>query len=364
MSRKYQIVTVVGARPQFVKAAALSPCLKATGFIEETIVHTGQHFDQRMSDVFFDELSIPSPSINLNIGGGSHGQNTGRTIEALESVFIDRKPDVVLVYGDTDSTLSAAIAASKLGLRLAHIEAGLRSFRRGMPEEINRVLTDHVSDVLYAPSQRAVELLAREGIRGENVLNVGDVMLDVVRRFRSVSRRSSSVCERLGLRPREYQLLTLHRKENVDNAVALQSALTAIGDAQTQTVFLVHPRTAKMLAELKVHVPDKIRLTDPVGYIDMLTLIESCSVVLTDSGGLQKEAYFLGRPCITLRDETEWTELVDGGANVLTGTDSARIAHALQSVRYVERVPEGIYGDGRAAEKIAADMLVRLAEWV
>lgn len=356
----FTVVTVVGARPQFVKAAALSPCLRATGFIEESIVHTGQHFDHAMSDVFFHEMGIPSPAVNLGIGGGTHGQNTGRMIEGLERVFVERRPDAVLVYGDTDSTLAAAVAASKLGLRLAHVEAGLRSFRRAMPEEINRVLTDHVSDVLYAPSSRAVELLAKEGIVGGRVVNAGDVMFDVVKRFSTLAQERSDVLERLGLNSQKYQLLTLHRKENVDDPALLRRVLDAIGEAAQPTVFLVHPRTAKMLAEFQIQVSPLIQLVDPVGYLDMIRLIQNCSLVLTDSGGLQKEAYFLGRPCVTLRDETEWTELVDVGANKLVGTDPDRIAAALESMKTVGGVPGGIYGQGHAAEIIALDLLARL----
>lgn len=356
----FKVVTVVGARPQFVKAAAVSPCLRATGFIDESIVHTGQHFDHAMSDVFFQEMEIPRPSINLGIGGGTHGQNTGRMIEGLERVFTERRPDAVLIYGDTDSTLAAAIAASKLGLRLAHVEAGLRSFRRAMPEEINRVLTDHVSDILYAPSARAVELLAKEGIRGGQVVNSGDVMFDAVKRFSTLATVRSTVLARLGLRMGEYQLLTLHRKENVDNPVSLRGVLEAIGETAQPTVFLVHPRTAKMLAAFQIHVAPFIQLVAPVGYLDMIRLIQNCRLVLTDSGGLQKEAYFLGRPCITLRDETEWTELVEIGANVLVGSDPVRILSAIASMKTVGGVPDGFYGSGNAADLIALDLLSRL----
>lgn len=358
--KTFKVVTVVGARPQFVKAAALSPRLLATGIIEESIIHTGQHFDHTMSDVFFEEMNIPSPTINLGIGGGTHGQNTGRMIEALENELIEQRPDAVLVYGDTDSTLATAIAASKLGLRLVHIEAGLRSFRRAMPEEINRVLTDHVSDVLYAPSHRSVELLSREGIQGGKVVNAGDVMLDVALRFSSLSKERSLVLDRLGLHPLGYQVLTLHRKENVDNPIILQRVLNAIGDAVQPTVFLVHPRTLKMLSEFRIQVPTNIRLTNPVGYLDMLRLVQDCRLVLTDSGGLQKEAYFLGRPCITLRDETEWIELVEAGVNRLAGTDPDRIASAIDDMTSVCDMPSGIYGNGSAAEIIARDLAARL----
>lgn len=313
-----------------------------------------------MSGVFFEEMGIPDPAVNLGIGGGSHGQNTGRMIEGLERVFIEHMPDAVLVYGDTDSTLAAAIAASKLHLRVAHVEAGLRSFRRVMPEEINRVLTDHVSDVLYAPSRRAVELLAKEGITGERVLNVGDVMFDAVNHFDSLAQRHSHILDQLDLRVGEFQVMTLHREENADSPATLSRVLEAVGNAAQLTVFLVHPRTAKMLDKFHINVNPRIRMVEPVGYLEMLYLVQSSSLVLTDSGGLQKEAYFLGRPCITLREETEWTELVDAGVNVLVGTDPTRIADAIDSVKMMKCFPEGIYGDGRAAERIAKDLVTRL----
>jgi UDP-GlcNAc3NAcA epimerase len=358
--KSFQVLTVVGARPQFVKAAALSPCLQATGIIEESIVHTGQHFDHAMSDVFFEEMGIPSPTVNLGIGGGTHGQNTGRMIEALEKVMMKKRPDAVLIYGDTDSTLATAIAASKLGLCLVHIEAGLRSFRRAMPEEINRVLTDHVSDILYAPSRHAVELLAKEGIKDTKVVNAGDVMFDVVKRFSAVAMERSSILKRLGLHPLQYQVLTLHRKENVDDRMTLMRVLDAVGAGALPTVFLVHPRTAKMLSEFRLVVPKNIRLIEPVGYLDMLRLVQDCKVVLTDSGGLQKEAYFVGRPCITLRDETEWIELVEIGVNRLTGTDPGRITKAIAEMVEFGEMPEGVYGDGNAAKWIAQDLAARL----
>lgn len=359
-SSKFRIMTVVGARPQFVKAAAVSPSLAATGVIEELIVHTGQHFDHLMSDIFFEEMGIPKPYINLGVGGGSHGQNTGRMIESLERVFLDNKPDAVLVYGDTDSTLATAIAASKLGLPLIHIEAGLRSFRRAMPEEINRVLTDHVSDILYAPSARAVQLLKNEGIHGDKVVNVGDVMFDVVKRFITISKEKSGIINRLELNGENYQLLTMHRKENVDDPFVLKSLLDAIDSIGRNTVFLVHPRTANVIKSNNIKISDRIKLLDPVGYMDMLQLIEGCSIVLTDSGGLQKEAYFLGKPCVTLRTETEWSELVEAGVNILAGTSTASVVKALNNFECKSDVPKGIYGNGNSADAIAADLLKRL----
>lgn len=357
---KFKIITIVGARPQFVKAAALSPRLAEIGCIDERIVHTGQHFDHSMSDIFFEEMNIPQPYLNLGIGGGSHGQNTGRMIEALERVFIDEAPDAVLVYGDTDSTLAGAIAASKLGVQLVHVESGLRSYRRAMPEEINRVLTDHVADILYATSQSAVDLLAGEGIALDKVVNSGDVMLDVVKRFLNIANQRSSILEDLRLSEGEFQLMTLHRKENVDDKVALQRIFSGVQAAGVLTVFLIHPRTAKRIADFGIEVPPCIRVVQPVGYLDMLKLIQGARLVLTDSGGLQKEAYFLGKPCVTLRDETEWTELLDAGVNVLTGSDPDRIAAALRKDDW-GRVSGEIYGDGDAAGLIARDLSARLA---
>jgi len=357
---KFKVITIVGARPQFVKAAALSPRLAEMGCIDERIVHTGQHFDHSMSDIFFEEMNIPQPYLNLGIGGGSHGQNTGRMIEALERVFIDEAPDAVLVYGDTDSTLAGAIAASKLGVQLVHVESGLRSYRRAMPEEINRVLTDHVADILYATSQSAVDHLVEEGIARNKVVNSGDVMLDVVKRFVDIANQRSTILEDLGLREGEFQLMTLHRKENVDDEKSLQRIFSGIEAADVRTVFLIHPRTAKRIADFNIRIPACIRVVQPVGYLDMLRLIQGARLILTDSGGLQKEAYFLGKPCVTLRDETEWTELVQANVNVLTGSDPQKITAALRKTDWAGSSGE-IYGGGDAAGLIARDLAARLA---
>lgn len=355
-----KIFTVVGARPQFVKAAALSKHLKTVDGIQEHIVHTGQHFDYGMSDIFFSELGIPTPLINLNIGGGSHGQNTGRMIESLEKVFVDHRPDAVLVFGDTDSTLAAAIAASKLGIVLAHVEAGLRSYRRAMPEEINRVLTDHASDILYAPSPSAVSQLIKEGIRPEKIVLSGDVMLDAVRHYAEQAKRRTDILSRIGLADKPYKLMTLHRKENVDDPGTLTDIFRGLEDLDEQIVFLVHPRTSKKIAEFKILLPSCILQIEPVGYLDMLALLAGCSAVLTDSGGLQKEAYFLGKRCITLREETEWAELIEVGANVLVGSSPEMIRRALDEPTSPMKNLE-IYGKGNACELIADDLLNRLA---
>jgi UDP-GlcNAc3NAcA epimerase len=353
------ILTVLGARPQFVKAAALSPRWREFDAVSELIVHTGQHFDAQMSDVFFSEMNIPEPAINLGIGGGTHGQNTGRMIEAIERVLLDIKPAAVLVYGDTDSTLAAGLATAKLGIPLAHVEAGLRSFRRAMPEEINRVMTDHLADVLYAPSEAAVRNLGCEGISGQRVQLSGDVMCDAVRRFSSMSASRSAILADIGIRPREFHLMTLHRKENTDDRAVLSGILRGIAASDWPVVFPVHPRTRKMLNAFGLELPPNVRPLEPLGYLDALALLASARLVLTDSGGMQKEAYFLSRPCVTLREETEWVELVELGANILAGANSEVIADL------VNREPwdigsAAIYGDGNAASIIAADLVGRI----
>lgn len=354
-----RILTVVGARPQFVKAAALSPALSRTPGVTEILVHTGQHFDAGMSDVFFEEMRIPAPTVNLGIGGGSHGENTGRMIEALERVFLAEGPDAVIVFGDTDSTLAAAIATSKLGILLVHVEAGLRSFRRSMPEEINRVVTDHVADVLYAPSNAAVGHLLREGIDAAKVVRSGDVMYDVVRRFERLAAERSTILAREGLAAGGFHLLTLHRKENTDDRATLARILDGLSASPVPIVFPMHPRTRKMIAHFGLSLPPGVRVLEPLGYLDTLQLLANARLVLTDSGGVQKEAYFVRRPCVTLRDETEWTELVDAGANVIVGSDAARIGAVVASEPWAVPGP-GIYGDGDAADCIATDLRRRL----
>jgi UDP-GlcNAc3NAcA epimerase len=355
-SRTKKLVTVVGARPQFVKAAVVSQALSRHSEFSEVLVHTGQHFDDNMSAVFFDELSIPQPAYNLGIGGGTHGVNTGRAIEAIERVLIDEKPDWVVVYGDTDSTLAGAIAAAKLEIRVAHVEAGLRSFNRAMPEEINRVLTDHVSQLLFVPSKAAIDNLANEGITGPSVQWVGDVMYDAVKVYSDVADRRSIVLRQLELSDGGYVLVTLHRKENVENPARLTSILRGLAQSRWPVVLPLHPRTRKKIGELELKIGSRIRLIDPIGYLDMMSLEKHARAIATDSGGVQKEAYFHGVPCITLRDETEWVELVDIGVNRLVGSDADAIAAALEAPH--PPVPRAIdlYGSGDAAERIADGM--------
>ncbi|MBS0409753.1 MAG: UDP-N-acetylglucosamine 2-epimerase (non-hydrolyzing) [Proteobacteria bacterium] len=312
-----RILTVVGARPQFIKAAAFSRALRAEPGLEERLVHTGQHFDDNMSGVFFRELGVRPPDISLDIHGGGHGQMTGRMLEALEAAMIEDRPDAVLVYGDTNSTLAAALAAAKLHIRLIHIEAGLRSHNRRMPEEVNRVLTDHAADLLLAPTRLAMANLAAEGLADRARL-VGDVMYDATLHAIAEARRGSSILQRLGLEGRPFAIATVHRAENTDDPAQLARIVAYLRRAagQRTVVFPVHPRTALRLAEAGVDTGG-LMLTEPLSYFDLHRLVDAAELVMTDSGGLQKEAYFHRTPCITLRDETEWAETIEAGWNRL-----------------------------------------------
>jgi UDP-GlcNAc3NAcA epimerase len=351
-----KIVTVVGARPQFVKASIVSRAFKTAGGFAEVLVHTGQHFDQNMSDVFFDELAIPEPAYNLGIGGGLHGQNTGRMIEAIESVLLSEKPDWALVYGDTDSTLATAVAASKLQIPLVHVEAGLRSFNRAMPEEINRVLTDHCSDLLIAPSDVAVANLAKEGIAGDKVRLAGDVMYDAALDFAGLAQKHSNFLEELGLRRGEFILCTAHRKENVDDPARLEGIVAGLGRSVLPVVLPLHPRTRNRLVEFGIALPPNVRVIDPVGYLDMILLEANAAKIVTDSGGVQKEAFFHRVACVTLREETEWVELVEAGVNCLVGTDPAAIAAALEQSVDPSLFDIDLYGGGTATQRIVEIM--------
>jgi len=350
-----QIVTVVGARPQFVKAAVLSRAVAAhaaEGLMSERIIHTGQHFDASMSDVFFTELGIPAPSHHLGIGGGTHGQNTGRMIEAIERVLLAERPDWVLVFGDTDSTVAAALAAVKLHIPVAHVEAGLRSRNRRMPEEINRILTDHASDLLLTPTDAATANLAREGITGPAVITVGDVMCDAALHFAARAESESVVLERLGCESGSYILATIHRQENTDCRESLAAILEAFAKVSRPVVWPVHPRTRRRLQEFALSLPATVIATEPLGYLDMVKLEKHARLVATDSGGVQKEAYFHGVPCVTLRTETEWTELVTAGWNVLAPPGAAGLVETLETCSAPANSDRQIYGDGRAAERI------------
>ncbi len=343
-----KICSIVGARPQFIKAAALSRELRKRH--EEILVHTGQHYDYGMSGIFFDGLEIPAPDFNLGIGSGPHGAQTGAMLRAIEEVLLSKQPDRVLVYGDTNSTLAGALAASKLHIPVVHVEAGLRSFNRDMPEEINRVMADHLSDLLLCPSATAVTNLAAEGVN-HGVHLIGDVMLDVLNWVQQrAGAKPSEVLGKLGLKNRQYLLVTVHRSENTDDEERLSNILSALNALDETVVFPVHPRTRKVIDGEERQLRSHVRLIEPLGYFDMVGLSRSARLILTDSGGLQKEAYWLGVPCITLRDETEWVETVNAGWNTLAGSDSDKIIAAVRSLSPpVLRAP--LYGDGCVAAK-------------
>lgn len=353
-----KILTVIGARPQFIKASVVSRELAAQGIIEE-IVHTGQHFDTNMSDIFFNQLKIPKPAHHLGIGGGTHGQNTGRMIESIEQVLLNRKPDRILVYGDTDSTLAGALAAIKLHIPVAHVEAGLRSFNIAMPEEINRMLTDQISDILFCPTETAVNNLKQEGFKKKQVriLRVGDVMQDAALFFAKHASPPGEIIK-LDEMKSGFILATLHRAENTDNTARLKAIVDALNNIHNEILPIVlplHPRTRAALIRDRIFLD--VSTIDPVGYLQMLALLQRCTLVLTDSGGLQKEAFFFNKPCVTMRDETEWVELIACGANRLAGAEAKKIIDAArQMLRVNVSDPNNLYGGGTAAQAIVRAM--------
>lgn len=351
-----RIVTVLGARPQFIKAAPVSKALQDAGHTE-VLVHTGQHYDDTMSAVFFRELNLPEPAYNLGVGSGPHGWQTGQMLARIEEVLLAERPDWVLVYGDTNSTLAGALAAVKLHIPVAHVEAGLRSFNRTMPEEHNRVLTDHCADLLFCPTQTAVDNLAREGIT-QGVHLVGDTMYDAVLQFGALARERSTILDDLGLTPKGYLLATVHRPYNTDDPERLRTILEAFVELGEPVVFPVHPRTRQRLEALNVQTLERsnVRLIEPVGYLDMLMLEQHARLILTDSGGMQKEAYFFAVPCVTLRPETEWEETVRSGWNMLVEADSRRIWDAVENTAWPEGRPAPLFGDGSAARQIVQIM--------
>jgi len=357
-----KITTVVGARPQFIKAAAVSRAIQARNDagagpeVVERIVHTGQHYDENMSRVFFDELHVPQPAANLEVGSGTHGVQTGEMLKRLEADLLAHRPDWVLVYGDTNSTLAGALAAVKLHVPVAHVEAGLRSFNRRMPEEINRVLADRVADLLFCPTTTAVANLAREGMT-EGVRQVGDVMYDSVLFNARLAEEKSDALARLGLEPKGFYLATVHRAENTDDPQRLAGILEALARIERPVVLPLHPRTRKTLGARLQEVGGRVRVLDPVPYLDMLMLEKNARIILTDSGGVQKEAYWFGVPCVTLRDETEWVELVESGCNRVVGADAETIVGAVEAFEAAGAAlppgrPADLYGDGHAAEYI------------
>ncbi|HWW00451.1 MAG TPA: UDP-N-acetylglucosamine 2-epimerase (non-hydrolyzing) [Candidatus Acidoferrum sp.] len=341
-----KVLTVIGARPQFIKASALSRELRKRH--REILLHTGQHYDYTMSGVFFEGLGIPTPDINLNVGSGPHGAQTGAMLKGIEEALLRERPEWVIIYGDTNSTLAGALAAAKLEIPVAHVEAGLRSFNRSMPEEINRIVADQLSSLLLCPSRTAVQNLASEGI-SKNVHQVGDVMFDVLD---GASEKAAStkqmLLKRLGVQEREYLLVTIHRSENTDHAERLSGILGALSALKEPVVFPIHPRARKAMARLNSPIGSNVRLIEPVGYVEMVALSKSARLILTDSGGLQKEAYWLGTPCVTLREETEWVETVEAGWNILVGAETSRIVGAVKSFSPPSARP-ALYGSGRAA---------------
>ncbi|MBH8608659.1 non-hydrolyzing UDP-N-acetylglucosamine 2-epimerase [Thermoactinomyces sp. CICC 10521] len=350
-----KILTVVGARPQFIKAAPVSRAIRKQA--DEILVHTGQHYDKSMSDVFFSELHIPVPDYHLHVGSKSHGAQTGEMLSRIEEVILKEKPDCLLVYGDTNSTLAGALAASKLHVPVAHVEAGLRSFNKRMPEEINRILTDHVSEWLFCPTQTAVNHLATEGIR-RGVHLVGDVMLDAVQYNSRLANEKSGILKELNIKTGEYILITLHRAENTDDPARLSQIISALNELPLPAVLPLHPRTKGKMAQMGLAITNpNVKLIEPVGYLDMLQLEVNAKKILTDSGGVQKEAFFAKVPCITMRDETEWTETVELGANLLVGADQSKILDAVDNFTVDFTRMKDVFGDGRASEKITDQLL-------
>jgi len=361
-----QVLTIVGARPQFIKAAMVSRAILAhnrdggTPQIGEQIIHTGQHYDPNMSEVFFRELEIPEPVVNLQAGNGTHAEMTGLMLIGLEREMLQRHPDLVLVYGDTNSTLAGALAAAKLHIPIAHVEAGLRSFNKRMPEEVNRILTDHLATQLFCPTQASIANLGREGI-SDQVHHVGDVMFDAALLFGNLALSTSDILARLGLASKPFGLATVHRSENTDDPERLAEILEGLLALELTIVLPVHPRTkSKLPPGLLADGKSNLVFTDPLSYLDMVMLEKHARVILTDSGGVQKEAYFHGVPCITLRDETEWVETIEAGWNQLAGADRYRIPACMAQAGKGQPIPD--YGQGQSASLIVS-LLSSLRPW-
>ena len=362
MSKPLKVLTVVGARPQFVKAAAVSKEFLRNPKIEEILCHTGQHYDRDMSQTFFEELGIPEPKYHLKIGSAAHGAQTGRMLEALEDILVKDRPDWVLLYGDTNSTLAGALAASKLDIFVCHVEAGLRSFNRKMPEEINRVVTDHLAKLNLCPTEQAMNNLAAEGVK-QGVQWVGDVMYDMVSMCKNIAIEKHNLAAQMGLKPKEYMVLTLHRPSNTDERGSLSGIIGALSKTKLPIVFPAHPRVKARLLEhdLLKSMGEKIKLINPASYFQMIALVAGAKAVLTDSGGLQKEARILEVPCVTLRDETEWVETLVGGWNRLSGADPTKIQQCISEVLELSLAKsdwaQKIYGNGEASQRIANALL-------
>jgi UDP-GlcNAc3NAcA epimerase len=346
-----KIITIIGARPQFVKAATLSREIQMHDDIQEVIIHTGQHFDPNMSAIFFEQMHIPKPDYNLGIASLAHGAMTGRMMEEIEKIVVDEKPDWMVVYGDTNSTLAGALVASKLHIKVAHIEAGLRSFNMKMPEEVNRILTDRISDVLFCPTETAVSNLKKEGFKNFNcsIEKVGDVMYDAALFYKDKAKKPTFEL------PDEFVLATIHRAENTDSKEKLAIIVEAFNEIHKQTpvILTLHPRTKQFIE--KYNLKTEFLVIDPVGYLEMIYLIDHCKMILTDSGGLQKEAYFFKKPCVTLRDQTEWVELIDSGANILSEISFEEILSNFNLMQHRDiDFSKELYGDGMAAKGIVA----------
>lgn len=355
---KRKIITIIGARPQFVKAAVISRVFKQHDDVEEILVHTGQHYDHNMSEIFFEEMDIPKPKYNLSINGLDHGAMTGQMLEKIEEVIKIENPEWVLVYGDTNSTIAGALAAKKKHVKVAHIEAGLRSFNIRMPEEVNRILTDRISDILFAPTQTAIDNLKLEGFDNleARVIRSGDVMLDAGMFYAQKSKERATLPS--SMFEGDFILCTLHRAENTDDKDRLNAIVEALNTIHksTRVVMPLHPRTSSLLEKYGLKL--NVELIDPVGYFDMIELLKNCSLVMTDSGGLQKEAYFFEKNCVTMRDETEWVELVDNGFNLLAGADRNLILNHVETMLNKKSdFSSQLYGDGRAGEQIVKELL-------
>ncbi|WP_244834822.1 UDP-N-acetylglucosamine 2-epimerase (non-hydrolyzing) [Clostridium sp. BJN0001] len=351
-----KILTVVGARPQFIKAAMVSNKIRKKN--TEILVHTGQHYDADMSDVFFDELGIPKPDYNLGIGSSMHGHQTGNMLIKLEDIYLKEKPDAVLVYGDTNSTLAGALCASKLLIPVAHVEAGLRSFNKRMPEEQNRIVADHLSDILFTPTNAAVSNLKNENIIN-GIYNVGDVMFDAINFFNHKAENISQIKQILDLDKKDYILSTIHRAENTNDPQKLSKIIYALNECGQRVIFPLHPRTKKFIEKYNIILADNIEIIDPVGYLEMILLEKNASKIVTDSGGVQKEAYFLKKPCITARDETEWIETINDGWNMIVGSNSNKILDAIQNFN-PDGTTHNIFGYGNASDLICNILLKKI----
>jgi UDP-GlcNAc3NAcA epimerase len=346
--KKMRILTVVGARPQFIKAAAVSNIIRKQH--EEILIHTGQHYDENMSKVFFEELKIPRPDYNLEVGSGNHGEQTGAMLIKLEEIYLKEKPDLVMVYGDTNSTLAGAVCASKLLIPVAHIEAGLRSFNKAMPEEQNRILTDHISKFLFVPTVSALNNLKNEGIT-KGVHNIGDVMFDAVLNFKQLAEERNNIVKKLNVKEGQYILTTIHRAENTNDINRLKNIIEALNECGKDVILPLHPRTKKYIIDYGLNFSENIKVIEPIGYLEMINLEMNSEKIVTDSGGVQKEAFFMHKPCITMRDETEWVETVESGWNMIVGTDKNKIIDCIINFHPKEKQRD-IFGDGKAAEKI------------